>query len=70
MAALTTTGVEQFVAPTSTTTRAPKGIFARFLASVQEARMRQAEREIARFIEVKGGRLTDDVERQIERNFI
>jgi hypothetical protein len=71
MAAVTTTGLNGFVA--SGTTKAAgssKSFFARLLDSIQDARMRQAEREIARFIEVKGGRLTDDVERQIERSFI
>ena len=34
------------------------------------ARMRQAEREIARLIESHGGRMTDSLERQIERDFL
>ena len=70
MSAVTTTGLTGFAAPTVSKAGTSKGLFARLFASVQEARMRQAEREIARFIEVKGGRLTDDVERQIERSFI
>lgn len=48
---------------------ARKGLFARFMAGLYEARSRQAEREIAYLIDLKGGRLTDDVERQIERRF-
>jgi hypothetical protein len=32
--------------------------------------MRQAEREIGRFIEGRGGRITDALERQIERHFV
>lgn len=34
------------------------------------ARMRQADREIARLIELQGGRITDSLERQIERDFL
>lgn len=49
---------------------ARKGLFARFMSGIYEARSRQAEREIANLIELKGGRLTDDIERQIERRFI
>jgi hypothetical protein len=32
--------------------------------------MRQAEREIALYIDRTGGRLTDSVEREIERRFL
>jgi hypothetical protein len=69
MATLTTSGLDQLVAAADTR-RSGKGLFARFIASVQDARMRQAEREIGRLIELKGGRMTDDLERQIERDFI
>ena len=33
------------------------------------SRRAQAEREVARFIEAQGGRLTDEVEREISRRF-
>jgi hypothetical protein len=33
------------------------------------ARRAQAEREVARFIDSQGGRLTDEVEREISRRF-
>lgn len=46
------------------------GFWSRFLKTVQEARMREAERQVARFIEQKGGRITDTLEREIERHFI
>jgi hypothetical protein len=51
---------------------APKlsGLWTRLLNAVVEARTRQAERQIAQFIELRGGALTDDVERQIERRFL
>lgn len=46
------------------------GIALRVFRALQEARMRQAEREVARFIEGRGGRITDALERQIERHFV
>ena len=46
------------------------GWFARALHAFQEARLKQAEREVARFIEARGGRMTDALERQIERRFV
>jgi hypothetical protein len=46
------------------------GVFARFIEAVKRSRMRAAEEEIARLIEMRGGRLTDSIERQIERTFI
>ena len=63
--------LHSFIAPSdSTVTTDRKGFFARFMAGIYQARSRQAEREIAHLIELKGGRLTDDIERQIERRFI
>ena len=44
--------------------------FARLLNAVHEAQTKRAEREIARFIESRGGRMTDDLERKIERHFV
>ena len=70
MATLTTSGLDQFVAAADVARQPGKSLFARFITSVQDARMRQAERQIAQLIETKGGRLTDDIERQIERSFI
>jgi hypothetical protein len=37
--------------------------------AITASRRAQAEREIARFIEGQGGRLTDEVEREISRRF-
>jgi hypothetical protein len=37
--------------------------------AIAASRRAQAEREIARFIESQGGRLTDEVEREISRRF-
>jgi len=50
--------------------RPKRGLFARWLAAMMEARQRQAEREIARYIERSGGKFTDSLEREIERRFL
>lgn len=46
------------------------GLLSRLLRSFQDARMRQAEAEVARLIESRGGRITDQVERQISKHFV
>ena len=48
--------------------RAP--LWRRLYDAFVESRMRQTEREIARYLGTTGGRLTDDVERTIERRFL
>lgn len=50
--------------------QAKRGRFHRFLDAVMKARQRQADREIARFLQARGGRLTDEAEREIERRFL
>jgi len=52
-----------------TTARKP-GLLRRLLVAAQEARMRQAEREIALYLTRTGGKFTDEAERQIERQFL
>lgn len=52
------------------TARAKRGLWARFLAAMMESRQRQADREIAIYLHRTGGRLTDTVEREIERRFL
>lgn len=47
-----------------------RGMFRRFLDAVMESRQRQADREIARFLQTRGGKLTDEAEREIERRFL
>lgn len=50
---------------------APKrGFFARLMDAMMAARMRQAEREIALYLDHTGGKFTDDAEREIERRFL
>ena len=53
-----------------TATPARPSFFTRFFRALHEARLRQAEREIALYLGRTGGRLTDSVEREIERRFL
>ena len=52
------------------TRNARPSFFARFLAAMMASRQRQAEREIASYLERNGGKLTDTAEREIERLFL
>ena len=47
-----------------------RGLFARILDTMMAARMRQAERDVARYIAETGGKFTDEAEREIERRFL
>lgn len=47
-----------------------RGLLRRLLEGLMAARMRQAEREIAIYLERNGGRFTDETEREIERRFL
>jgi uncharacterized protein (DUF779 family) len=40
------------------------------LAAMTASRQRQADREIARFMAGRGGKFTDEMEREIERRFL
>ena len=42
-------------------------IFGAILDAMHESRRRQAEREIANFVARRGGRITDDLEREMAR---
>jgi hypothetical protein len=48
----------------------PRSALRRFLDVMMEARYRQVEHEIARYLERTGNKLTDSVERDIERRFL
>ena len=50
--------------------RSKPGIFARLLDAIATSRQRQADREVARFIEMNGGKLTDDLEFRIEQRVL
>jgi hypothetical protein len=45
------------------------GIFKRIVAAVERSRQRRIEQEAGRFIAKHGGRITDDVERQLNGHF-
>lgn len=47
-----------------------RGFFTRMGDAIMAARMRQAEREIARYLADTGGKFTDEAEREIERRFL
>lgn len=50
--------------------RPKRRLWRRIFQAMMEARQRQAEREIARYIERNGGKFTDSLERQIEHRFL
>jgi hypothetical protein len=47
-----------------------RGLFGRMLDAMMAARMRQAEREVTRYLADTGGKFTDEAEREIERRFL
>jgi dephospho-CoA kinase len=58
-----------FSAPATQPRRTGKrtGFFSRVVEALAASNRRRAEREIARFIVRNGGKITDDLEREIER---
>ena len=50
--------------------RIKRNVFLRLVDAIEQANMRRAEREIARYLRRTGGKITDDVEREIERRFL
>ena len=48
----------------------PTSVFARIVAALNLAAERRTELEVGRLIEQHGGRLTDSLEREIERRFV
>jgi hypothetical protein len=60
-------------APATETKITPKtgpGFFSRMFTVLTAARLRQAEREVARYLADTGGKFTDEAEREIERRFL
>ena len=47
-----------------------RGLFRRLLDAIMEARLRNAEREIGRYLAATGGKFTDETEREIERRIL
>ena len=56
--------------PASAPARAHRGIFRRILAAIERSDQRRIEQEAERFIANHGGRLTDDLERQLTEHFL
>ena len=56
----------------SGTTTAPvrRNWFRRIVEAAVAARQRQADREIARFLMTRGGKITDEAEREIMQRFL
>ena len=52
-----------------TPTHPREGIFRRIYAAMERSRQRRLEREAGRFIAEHGGRVTDDLERQLDGYF-
>jgi hypothetical protein len=58
-----------FALPQSPARKGP-GLFALLFDAIAASRQRQADREIARYMAVRGGKFTDEMEREIERRFL
>ena len=66
-----TAHLNAFVAPADTVERPARlGLFQLVVRALVDARRRQADREVTRLIERSGGRMTDALERQIEKHFV
>jgi hypothetical protein len=61
---------EVYTEPKAAQSAARPGLLWRLLQAMQEARLRQAEREIALHLARSGGKFTDESEREIERRFL
>ncbi|HVZ54960.1 MAG TPA: hypothetical protein VG986_23545 [Pseudolabrys sp.] len=59
-----------YVEPAKAAGKARPGLVSRILAAMQASRLRQAEREIARYLASNGDKFTDESEREIERRFL
>jgi len=55
--------------PTIAPARTHRGVLRRILAAMERSDQRRVEQEAARFIGKHGGRLTDDLERQLTEHF-
>ncbi|MGE0063401.1 MAG: hypothetical protein AB7T86_15130 [Xanthobacteraceae bacterium] len=64
------TGVVSSAATVPANTVPRRSFFVRVLNALIESRQRHADREIAQYLKLTGGKLTDDVERNIERRFL
>jgi hypothetical protein len=53
-----------------TAPRAKRNLVMRMVAAIQRSQMQRAEQEIARYFASRGNKLTDEVEREIERRYL
>ncbi len=51
-------------------TRAKRNLFKQVIDAIIVSRQKQVGREIARYITGSGGKITDEIEREIERRFL
>jgi hypothetical protein len=63
-----------YAAPQATSAKQPffviRALTRALFSALMTARTRQAEREIARYLNRNGGKFTDEAEREIERHFL
>jgi hypothetical protein len=57
------------IAPRAASPAPRRGLFRRILAAIARSHRRRLEDEAGHFIATHGGRLTDDVERQLSEHF-
>ena len=70
MASSATLSSPRVASPARPTDRKREGFFARLARSLAGRRQRQIEDQIGHMVELQGGKMTDSVERQIERRFL
>ena len=63
-------GAAELTSPRPEPVAGRRNLLVRLLDLVIESRERQAEREIARLVERRGGKFTDEVERRIEERLL
>ena len=51
-------------------TRAKRNLFEQLIDAIIVSHQKQTDREIARYITGSGGKITDEMEREIERRFL
>jgi len=66
----TTHSALAFTAAPRSRTKSGPGLFSRMYTTLLAARLRAAEREVARYLADTGGKFTDEAEREIERRFL
>ena len=73
MASLTVSTRDGVLTPANRSESRPsstRSVLRRLYDAIIKARQAEAEREIARYLALRGGKLTDSIEREIERRFV